>query len=192
MLDTSVRAIKDKLNTFLSRHYDFDDDPVVIAPLFDQSDAVGHSKNKLSVFVVNLQKDTTSRINNQFVPASGNTMYKTTPPLFLNMYIMIGAYFDPSRYQQSLQLLSSAILCFQEQPVLDRYNTPELPDGLDKLILDIENIGIRELSNLWGMLGGRYFPSILYRVRMIGISSDAIQSRESLASSPETSSRNKN
>ena len=89
-----------------------------------------------------------------------------------------------------MKFLSYAVGCFQEQPIIDKSSNPELPDGIDKLILDIENINIHELSNLWGILGGKYQPSILYKVRMINFVSDAIDHREVKSSVTETSAGN--
>lgn len=188
MLDIAVKTIKTKLNAYLSKHYTFDDDPVIIAPLFEHDSLSANCKNKLSVFVVNLEKDTTYKKQIHNI-SSGGSNFNTAPPLYLNMHIMIGAYFDTSRYEQSLQLLSTAIQCFQELPVIDRENTPGMPETIEKLMLDIENISIRELSNLWGMLGGRYYPSILYRVRVVTIDGQAIISRSHPASSPEISTK---
>ena len=36
-----------------------------------------------------------------------------------------------------------------------------------------ENLNFEQLNHLWGVLGGAYFPSVLYKVRLVKIRSDA-------------------
>lgn len=45
-------------------------------------------------------------------------------------------------------------------------------NGTTKLILDLESLKISELNQLWSMLGNKYMPSVLYRMRMITIQHD--------------------
>ena len=58
---------------------------------------------------------------------------------------------------------------FQAHPVFDRASAPELDARFERLTMEIENLNTTELSNLWGILGSRYLPSVLYRLRMVTI-----------------------
>jgi hypothetical protein len=69
--------------------------------------------------------------------------------------------------------------------VFDHQNTPELDSRIDKLMLDIENLGISDLSNLWGILGGKYMPSVLYRMRMVAIDSGQLSGQAPYVSQPQ-------
>jgi hypothetical protein len=40
---------------------------------------------------------------------------------------------------------------------------------MEKLSFEIFNLSIQEQSNLWSTIGGKYLPSILYRVRVIKV-----------------------
>ena len=187
MFDLALKAVAQKLNRFMHQRFDLDEDVVVLSAPFDgKGDKASNVNDKLVVFLVNLQKDTVP--NGGRVPsvAPQNSTLHTAQPLFLNLYVMVASCFDANRYDQSLRFLSAATECFQQQPVIDHHNMPELDTHLDKLILDIENIGIHELSNLWSILGGSYQPSILYKVRMVMIASDSITKRSQSASQPQT------
>ena len=161
----------------MHQHFDLDEDAVMLTSPFDsEGNASTQVSNKLVVFLTNINKDTT--FNN--LPASGSsttTSFTSPSPLSLNLYVLVAASFDTARYQESLKYLSHAMSCFQQQPIIDRHSSPELADSIERLILDIENVDINDLSNLWGILGGQYIPSILYRVRMVVFTSDAIDSR---------------
>ena len=69
----------------------------------------------------------------------------------------------------SQPLIGSTIACFQATPVLDPRNSPGLDPRLDRLSLAMESLSLQEMATLWGVLGGRYLPSVLYRVRLLTI-----------------------
>jgi hypothetical protein len=41
------------------------------------------------------------------------------------------------------------------------------------------------MSNIWGVLGGRYLPSVLYRVRMVAVGGDAVRERVPAVLAPD-------
>lgn len=190
MLDLALKAISIQLNRYMHRHFDLDEDAVMLTSPFDlEGNASAWVKNKLVIFLSNINKDTLPNTARNSVPAGqlSTTSFTSSAPLALNVYIIVAASFDTSRYQESLKYLSNAINCFQQQPVIDPHNYPEMSDQIEKLILEIENVSINDLSNLWGILGGHYIPSVMYKVRMLVFSDDVIQGREVAASSNKTS-----
>lgn len=187
MLDLALKAIAKQLNEHVHRKFDLDEDVVVLSAPFDaDGGSASQLNNKIVVFLANIHKDSFPHASERQPVAMDGANFLYAPPLYLNLYVMIGAYFDSARYADSLRFLSCAVSCFQAKPMLDQNNTPDLGEGIDKLILDIENVSIHELSNLWGIMGGKYIPSILYRVRMLTVAEAGIQSRAAISSGVET------
>jgi hypothetical protein len=59
------------------------------------------------------------------------------------------------------------------------------PNTLDrlqgfKLIFDLYSASIEEVNNLWGTLGGRQYPFVLYTLRMLDLQFSAVQSESGL------------
>ena len=75
---------------------------------------------------------------------------------------MMSANFGAGNYAEALKTISQAISFFQQQAVFDRQNSPGLDSRIEKLILDMENLKIPDLNNLWSLMGGRYLPSAFY------------------------------
>jgi len=148
---------------------------VVMSNILDQSGNPAPN-NKLFVFLVNVEKETT--ISRQADFGSSERTASTYPPLFLNLYVMVAANFESSHYTEALKFLSHAVGFFQRQPVFDHQITPDLDTRIDKLALDIENLNVQDLSSLWGVLSGKYLPSILYKVRMVTFDSGDIRSQQ--------------
>ena len=173
MIDAAITLIANQLNQYLRRSFDLTEDIVAISNILEQDGTVpSHVDNKLVVVLVNIEKDEfphSRQPNGNTVGADRSvTNYS---PVYLNLYLMFAGNFSGNNYLESLKFISNTIGFFQRRPVFDHENTPDLDPRLDKLVMDIENLNINDLGNLWGILSSRYLPSILYKVRMVGFDS---------------------
>jgi hypothetical protein len=137
-------------------------------------------ENKILLFLTRIERDTAPFRS----PDSITRSIASTPPLYLNLYVMVAANFLGKQYADGLKSIALTISYFHQNPMLDHRNCPDLDKGLDRLILDIENLSPTEMSNVWGTLGGRYLPSVLYRVRMVTIDSGAMLGRTPTVTDP--------
>ena len=78
-------------------------------------------------------------------------------------------------------MLSAAISFFQYTSVFNHNNTPDLDSSVEKLVFEMINLNIQELSQLWGVHGGKYLPSVLYKTRMVTITEDIIEQSFNIA-----------
>lgn len=186
MIDIAIRHIADELNIHLKRNFEIDEDIVVVSNILEQDGSVAsHINNKIVVSLVNIQKDTMPYQQQSVAGVRNMRTVVSSPPVFFNLYLMFASYFSGNNYQEGLKFISNSISYFQGQPVLDHSNTPNLDKGIEKLILDVENLNTSDLSNLWGVLSGKYLPSILYRVRMVTYDSGAVVKQSHVATRPE-------
>ena len=186
MVDSALNHIAAQLNQFLKNKFDLGEDVVVLSNILEQDGNVGPQvNNKLLLFLVNIEKDAVpGRINNGTVAGSEHIV-EGYPPVFLNLYVMVAAHFN--QYSEALKFISNAIGFFQRRPLFDHQNSPDLNPGIDRLVLDIENLDIKDLSTLWGVLSGKYLPSILYKIRMVTFDSGDIKTRVPSFKQPQTS-----
>jgi hypothetical protein len=66
---------------------------------------------------------------------------------------------------------------FHKNALLNRYNAPDMDEAIEQLLLEMDSLPRHELSTMWTMLGSRYLPSAVYRVRVKIADSQAIQSQ---------------
>ncbi|NKB82596.1 MAG: DUF4255 domain-containing protein [Nitrospirales bacterium] len=178
MIDSAISHIANQLNQFLKRTFDLHEDIVVVSNILEQNGNVAsHVNNKLVIFLINIEKDTVPPNQTGKSAPGGDRAIMHYPPLYLNLYLMVAGHFSGNNYLEALKFLSNAISFFQRQPVFNHQNTPDLDRRIDKLVLDIENQSIHDLSSLWGVLSGKYLPSILYKVRMVAFDSEDIRSQ---------------
>lgn len=165
MIKIALSYIKDALNTFLGA-------PPPVAMLgniaFSQ-DAAGDNppmKNQLVISLVNVEED---KISKDPLPyrTAGDSIYFQQPAVHINLYLLFSANFD--NYEDALTALSKVAEFFQQKSYYTPENTNNLPAGIEKLIFDLYNISLDQVHHLWSMLGGKYVPSVVYKLRMLTI-----------------------
>ncbi|VFQ45369.1 DUF4255 domain-containing protein [Desulfoluna butyratoxydans] len=175
MLHHAMQHITASLNRYLRGRFDLPQDVAVMSGILDQDGAVETQiHNKLVVSLVNLEKE---QVPAAFIRESSRETGLTSigfPPIHLNAYLLVSAYFPGSNYAEALKFISYAALFFQGNPVFTRENSPDLEGDIEKIVMDIENLNLRDLSSLWSVVSGRYLPSIVYKMRIITLDSRGI------------------
>jgi hypothetical protein len=122
--------------------------------------------------LVNIEEDRISKSQENFIRRNDTIIYRN-PKVYLNLYLLFSA--NLSSYSESLKRLSYIIQFFQYQNVFTPLTSPTLPDGVEELILDLNTLSFQDLNNLWGVMGSKYLPSVMYKMRLITISEDFAQ-----------------
>ncbi|TCP40175.1 DUF4255 domain-containing protein [Rhodovulum marinum] len=171
MIDSALGLVVARLNAHLSARYKVADDLVVLSPLADaEGKPAAEVRNRLALFLINIAHDATPR--RPLAPAAGQV--ERAPPVHLDIYFMLASGHDPDTYGEGLKLMSAALMFFQATPVMTPQTTPEMPEGLGQLSVEISNLRVEELGQLWGNLGGRYVPSVMFKMRSVMIDSGVI------------------
>ncbi len=186
MIDAAIGHIASELNQHIRRTYSLSEDMVVVSNLLEQDGSLSvHVNNKLVIFLVNIEKDTVPQQPANMTRPDGGRSIVSSAPLYLNLYVMVAGNFSGSNYTEGLKFISTAISFFQRQPMLDQQNTPALDKRIERLMLDIENQGMQNLSGLGEMLSGKYLPSVLYKMRMVTFDADDVQQQDSAMTKSE-------
>lgn len=186
MIDRAIAQIAAQLNEYLKGRIGTSEDMVVVSNLLGPDGSPAPNvNNRVILFLTSIEKGAVS----QRAPEARGGAFSGAQPLFLNLYMMVAANFTGANYTEALKFLSLAIAFFHRQPVLDHGNSPDLDERISKLVLDIENTPPQAMSNIWGVLGGRYLPSVLYRVRMIALGGDDVQGRVEYITEPNAAAR---
>ena len=169
MIGSTLNFIANHLDTIVRQRMNLTpaEKKVILSPFVDLNGSVAiQEENTLVLFPVNIQKDAiaTSR---PIPPQVGTGVISSPPPLHLNVYLVLGVYYKAAQLRYGLDLLTTAISILQGQPLWDQQNTPGLPGAVHKLIFEMESLDFHQQSHIWGHLGGKYLPSVVYKMRMI-------------------------
>jgi len=177
MLYESMHILKEQLDKYfsdigLSRTTELQN----IALWESGKDDESRLSEKLIISLLRLEEETTLK-NSAHVKINENKTEYRNPPVHLNLYLLIAANFK--NYDTSLISISKVIEFFQGKKVFTSSNTVYNRDNvafevLDdfRFILEIYSPSFEELNNIWGTLGGRQMPSVIYKVQLIQIERD--------------------
>lgn len=179
MIERAISIIADKLNQHLKGTFSINENMVEISNVINQDGSVPPNiENKIVAFVVNIERDTIAHLRAPARNSFQSRIPVTTKPAYLNIYLCFAGNFSGKNYRESLKLLSNAIGFFQNHSVFDHSNTPDLDSAIEKLLLEYVNLDIKDLSNLWGVLSGKYIPSVIYKMRMVPVGLADLAGRE--------------
>lgn len=179
MINTVLELVTTSLNRYLKTRLEFSEHLVVLSSLVEPDGTmVPETDNKLVISLVSIERDTSANtppvVNTK---GEGGAAAKARPGIRLNLYIMVSANFSASNYNEGLKILSHAIGFFQKHPVFTQHNIPDMDPKIGKLIFSMENLSIRDLSSLWSIISNKYVPSVLYKVQVLAIETDAVVQR---------------
>jgi len=147
-----------------------------IALLESASENADNVKGKVVLTLLNLEEESAMKNTPSYKVREGKTEYKN-PPVNLNLYLLISANCDT--YDKSLRCISKTIQFFQGKKVFTStntvYNRTNVAfDVLDyfKFILELHTLSLEELNYVWGTLGGRQLPSVIYKIQVLEITQD--------------------
>ena len=46
---------------------------------------------------------------------------------------------------------------------------------IERLVVELYSLNLEQQNHLWGYLGGKYLPSVVYKVRLVRIQEDAVR-----------------
>ncbi len=122
--------------------------------------------------LVNVQEETTLKNAPHYRLENGRTVYQN-PPVNLNLFILFSVLY--SKYDTALKRLSRVVEFFQSQTEISFTTTPA-PDQNRisrevRLLPDLYSLTFEQLNHLWGSLGGKQVPFVLYRARLVAVES---------------------
>lgn len=139
------------------------------------SERAAELEGNVIITLLKMEEESTLKNTPNFKIKDGKTEYRN-PPVHLNLYILISA--NCETYDKSLQSVSTVIKFFQGKKVFTSantiYHTTASFDVLEyfKFIVELYTPTFEELNNVWGTLGGRQLPSVIYRIQLIQLEQD--------------------
>ncbi len=133
----------------------------------------GPDLGRIILSLVNLEEEKALK-NGSELSIQGGVQNYAHRPVFLNLYLLFSANFND--YRTSLSGLSQVIEYFQSKKVFSYHSSPPeagMPQDERvrhlRLSLDLHTLSFEEINDLWGSLGGKQVPFVLYRARVAEI-----------------------
>ena len=167
MIDQALIFIRDQINDYFLEIIHAK--KVVLGHVVNMNGQTNISE--IGLTLINIEEEPSLKNKNPYIKISEFDIAKVNPPIYLNLYILISAYFGDTEenYKEALKNLSRVVRFFQGKPVFTHLNSPELDEGIEKILVELVSFSFEQQNNLWSALGGKYLPSVIYKIRPIQI-----------------------
>ncbi len=165
MIDIALNRLQSELEAYLTTLTPVR--PVKLGNVALLESSTGNGADELSdtviITLVNIEEESSLKnaLNFRRTPLGG--IAYENPPVYLNLYLLFTANF--TRYDVSLMLLRRIIQFFQGQNNFIFANE----EGEIQLTLDLYTMTFEQINHLWGSLGGKQIPFVMYKARLVSI-----------------------
>ncbi|HET8737256.1 MAG TPA: DUF4255 domain-containing protein [Pricia sp.] len=123
-------------------------------------------QDKIIVSLIKTEEEPTLKNGPFYLKKNDSETKKHNPAIFLNLYLLFSV--TKKNYKEGLQLLSDTILFFQAQKVFEGSlsGNSEYEETF-KVFMDLHDIPMQEVFELWSNLGNKQFPFIIYKARVV-------------------------
>jgi len=181
MLEGSLAFIRSELLSYLNNDIQDGEVEVVLGniALFETENANAINE-RIVITLVNIEEESTLKNSrNVHYGLDGGVRY-TAQPIFLNLYLLFSCNYNS--YSTALQRLSNIIRFFQQRRKFDiksasgeqNENTFQEQEKEFKLIFELYTLTFEQINHLWGALGGRQLPSVMFKARLVKIEDSSI------------------
>ncbi len=170
MIEKALDILKIKILEFLKQQPELSvqsEEKIQLQQIPSQDNNNSTPKDILCMSLVNIEEDRIFKSNKTKFADDSGKIVNINPDLKINLFILITSNFE--KYSTSLSYLSAVIRFFQSTNVFTHSNTPGLDPSIEKLIVELYTLDFEQQNHLWGAMGTRYLPSVMYKVRMLQI-----------------------
>ena len=137
-----------------------------------QNDGTSHH---LVITLVNIEEERNLKPPHRIEEISENYLVKRNPEININLFVLFTAF--SSEYETSLGIISDVIGFFQSKPLFNKANTPSIDNNIEKIIADLYTLSFEQQNYLWSLMGAKYMPSVIYKLRMLSIDEQLIKDK---------------
>lgn len=146
---------------------------IVVLDNIAMAEELGGSRSDLNEHIimslVNIQEETTLKNSPHYRLENGHTVYQN-PPVCLNLFVLFSVLHS-EQYDTALKRLARVVEFFQWKKEFSFTTTPG-PNTISKdvrILPDLYTLTFDQLNQLWGTLGGKQVPFVMYRTRLVAL-----------------------
>lgn len=178
MIYETLEIIKDQVSIFLEAKLS-ENNLLVLENIAKMEDTdITTMNDKVVLSLINLEEEIAMKNLPNVNFKNGSYEYKNKP-INLNLYILFSA--NRSVYTKSITAISAIIEFFQDKKVFNQLNTPLNPtitalDGVKefKFTVELYTPTFEQLNYVWGTLGGKSVPNVMYKVSIIKVEGTSV------------------
>ena len=184
MIFQAMELIRRNLNAFLSNNTVVLPEPVVLKNIaFATPDSPGTALDESAqvyMSLVNIEEEQTLKNLSAVRQSEIRPLAYVNPPIYINLYLLFSA--NHKDYNTAIATLGHILVFFQGNrtfslgltpvPGTAPFATPGEHENKIKITLDLMSLTFEQVNYLWGSLGGKQMPFLLFKARLVEIDAD--------------------
>lgn len=168
MIDKAMDILKSELNRYFFDKPGFSvttSDVVLLSAVAKEDGSLAVPKEHVGLTLVNIEEERHNKAQIAYYNAPDGRVSRINPELRLNLFVLATANF--SSYPAALKYLSGVVSFFQSKSVFAPQNAPGMDAAIEKIIVEMHTLGLEQMNHMWGFVGAKFIPSVLYRARLV-------------------------
>jgi len=139
----------------------------------DRQETATELENHVVLSLVNIEEERALKNGKVFAPIGGEEVGYRNRPIHLNLFLLFTANYH--NYGTALRRLAQVLKFFQGKQRFTFSNSPgsnppQSGIGEFSLVMDLLSLTFEEVNHLWGFLGAKQSPFVIYRGRLVVVS----------------------
>ena len=176
-----MSVVSADLNACFRRRKGDSRDRIVVSGLADQGGSPAEAEDSIFFLVTRIAEETNIGAG-PGVGGSPALIPRLRPPMHLNLHVMFASLYR--HYETGLQALDEIIAYLQAKPVYTLENTPAMDAALGTMAFKMISLDYAQQSYLWGSLGAKYVPSVIYSLRVLSVGQEQVEALEPPVTQP--------
>jgi hypothetical protein len=171
MFISFINFLKEDLNSFISNKIGTTDTFVLFSNLNNITESSTGLDNKIIISIVNIEEEKMLQNPDNYTKLNNEINYRK-PPVWLNIVCLFTYYTKSTEAYDGLDLLGNIVQYFQSKPRLSKSTAlvpANFPIGYEELRAEFMSLNFEQTNYLWGLFGGKYHPSVLYKFKTVPI-----------------------
>lgn len=175
MIDIALKLISAEMN---AANVANTTNGVVLANVADLEDPGANFEGDVLLTLVNIEEESTLKNLPAAIKTSNGSVEYRNPPIYLNLYLLFACNQANTHYDQALLQLSEVIRFLQGRRVFKLSSSSVFtPDREEidfedlELSLNLYTMTFEQINHLWGSLGGKQMPFVMYKARLVALDS---------------------
>ncbi len=181
MIDTAISLLQKELENYLAP---LDPSATVVVDNVGFLETTNGDKlsNSIIITVVNVEEESALKNKPAYktYPPAGAAVYEN-PAVYLNLYVLFTCNYWGDKYIYALQRISYVVKFLQSKNSFS-YGTASYQDAMGneysddpetvslRFTMELYTLTFEQLNHLWGSLGGRQIPFVMYKLRLVALS----------------------
>jgi len=177
MLDKAISFLQ---NIIWKKQFENENpEPVLAGPLFNEKGELQVGAGVVGLMIANIEEEKVFKTQLQKQRRTENDIEVANPEIKLNLYVLAAANpgTNAGSYDTALKRLSGVITYFQGTSYFDKTDYTDL-DPIEYMIVELYSLSFEQQNQLWASLGGKYMPSVIYKVRLVVIDKGFMGAKE--------------